>query len=94
VHLPIDTLKIDRTFVEEIGPGSPASSVVAGVIAMARHMGLDVVAEGVETARQEAFLRTEGCDILQGFRFAKAIRPQAIERMLRSGAIYAEPGDE
>jgi diguanylate cyclase (GGDEF)-like protein len=94
VHLPIDTLKIDRTFVKEIGPGSPSSSVVAGVIAMARHMGLDVVAEGVETARQEAFLRTEGCDILQGFRFSRALRPEAIERMLRCGAIYSEPGEE
>jgi diguanylate cyclase (GGDEF)-like protein len=94
VRLPIDTLKIDRTFVKDIGPGSAASSVVAGIIAMARHMGLDVVAEGVETAKQEAFLRSEGCDILQGFRFAKAVRPGTIERMLRTGAIYGEPGED
>jgi EAL domain-containing protein (putative c-di-GMP-specific phosphodiesterase class I) len=94
VRLPIDCVKIDRSFVMAIGPGRPVSSVVAGVIAMSHHMGLEVVAEGVETEAQMDFLLEHGCDLLQGFRFAKAIRPEAVARMLRAGEIHAEPGDD
>jgi diguanylate cyclase (GGDEF)-like protein len=94
VRLPIDCVKIDRSFVMGIGPGRPASSVVAGVIAMAHHLGFQVVAEGVETEPQASFLRDHGCDLYQGFRFAKALRPDAIERMLRNGAIYSERDGE
>jgi diguanylate cyclase (GGDEF)-like protein len=94
VQLPIDCVKIDRTFVMGIGPDQPASSVVAGVIAMAHHLGFQVVAEGVETEPQASFLRALGCDLYQGFRFARAVRPDVIERMLRTGAIYDEPEGE
>ena len=70
--LPVDHLKIDRSFVREIGQGS-AGVIVAAMVGLARAMGLQVTAEGVETVEQEARLRGLGCDLGQGNHFAEPL---------------------
>jgi len=66
-RLPITTLKIDKEFVDDLSQGSDDAAITTTVIAMARSLGLNVVAEGVETAAQMAFLREQQCDEIQGF---------------------------
>lgn len=64
---PLDTLKIDRSFVQDMQPGSHEHSLVEAIIAMARSLGLKVVAEGVESAHHLAMLRAMGCHYAQGY---------------------------
>jgi EAL domain-containing protein (putative c-di-GMP-specific phosphodiesterase class I) len=72
-RFPIDSLKIDRSFIDEITTDVDDATITRAVIGMAHNLGLKVVAEGVETAEQLAFLSANGCDEAQGFYFA---RPQ------------------
>jgi diguanylate cyclase (GGDEF)-like protein len=72
-RLPIDGLKIDRSFISGLGHEAEDESIVASVIELARALGVEVTAEGVETPEQHARLRAGGCDTMQGFLFA---RPQ------------------
>ncbi|WP_075218238.1 putative bifunctional diguanylate cyclase/phosphodiesterase [Mongoliimonas terrestris] len=81
IHLkrfPIDTIKIDRSFVAGLELDRGDATIVAGVIAMAHGVGLTVVAEGVETQRQAAMLRQAGCDHAQGFLFGQPVPAEAI----------------
>jgi len=71
--LPIDMLKIDRSFVSGIGTSPRDESIIRSVVTMAKELGLSVTAEGVETERQVTFLQAIGCQLLQGFYFG---RPQ------------------
>ncbi|MFZ5594315.1 MAG: sensor domain-containing protein [Pseudomonadota bacterium] len=83
-HLPIDTLKIDRSFVRDI-PHDPDDVAIANaIIAMARSLKLKVVAEGVETADQLAFLRTQQCDIVQGYFLNKPVPADEITHLYGS----------
>ena len=74
-RLPIDTLKIDKAFVGDITTDVDDRAITATIIAMARSLGLNVVAEGVETAAQVEFLREHGCDEIQGFWLSKPLPP-------------------
>jgi len=78
-RLPVDVLKIDRGFVVDLGHNEAAAAVARSIVALARALGKQVVAEGVETEAQESLLRSLGCDELQGYRFAKPLAPQALE---------------
>jgi len=69
-RLPIDVLKIDQSFVRELGTGGEDAAIVSTIISMARSLNLKVVAEGVELQTQLDFLRAQGCDELQGFLFS------------------------
>jgi diguanylate cyclase (GGDEF)-like protein/PAS domain S-box-containing protein len=69
--LPINTLKVDRAFVCQIGVDKRGDSLVRTIVALAKSLELTVVAEGVETAEQEAFLRVLGCDDAQGYLYFK-----------------------
>jgi EAL domain-containing protein (putative c-di-GMP-specific phosphodiesterase class I) len=71
--LPISELKIDRSFVRELGITPQSSAVVTAIIALARSLGLRVVAEGVETLRQMEVLHRLGCGLMQGFLFSRAV---------------------
>ncbi len=73
-RFPIDTIKIDQSFVREIGSETKPDAIIAAVTAMAHRLGLTVAAEGVETESQAAFLRAEGCDLFQGYLFARPLR--------------------
>ncbi|HEX6381220.1 MAG TPA: EAL domain-containing protein [Acidimicrobiia bacterium] len=70
-QLPIDALKIDRSFITELSGGS--DTIVTAVIALGHSLGLKVIAEGVETADQLAYLASRGCDEMQGFLFSKPL---------------------
>ncbi len=80
--LAFDAVKIDRSFVADLRTGPRAEAVVRGVVALARHLGLDIVAEGVETEAELAFLREEGVDAVQGFLLG---RPGPAEAVLATG---------
>jgi EAL domain-containing protein (putative c-di-GMP-specific phosphodiesterase class I) len=69
--LPVDSLKVDAAFVEGLGRRRDDKAIVAAVIQMAHALGMGVVAEGVESERQVSELRNLGCDLAQGFRFAR-----------------------
>ncbi len=79
----IDTLKIDQSFIARIRPGDPACGVIAAIIAMAKRMGITVIAEGVEGTEHATFLRDEGCHLLQGFWICRPAAPEAIEAWIR-----------
>ncbi|MFY7866131.1 putative bifunctional diguanylate cyclase/phosphodiesterase [Roseateles sp.] len=80
--LPISEVKIDRTFVRDLGITPQSSAVVTAIIALARAMGLRVIAEGVETLRQMDVLHRLGCSLMQGFLFSKPLPPEEVERWL------------
>jgi EAL domain-containing protein (putative c-di-GMP-specific phosphodiesterase class I) len=78
-RLPLDQLKIDQLFVKDILTDANDAAIAKMVIALAGSMGLDVIAEGVETAPQRDFLALQGCQVYQGYLFSKAIPLQEFE---------------
>jgi EAL domain-containing protein (putative c-di-GMP-specific phosphodiesterase class I) len=70
-RLPLDAIKIDRSFVTELPNNSHDSEVTRAIIALSKSLGYQVVAEGIENEAQEHFLRESGCDIGQGYYFAR-----------------------
>ncbi|SDG43123.1 EAL domain-containing protein [Paraburkholderia phenazinium] len=79
--LPVDTLKVDRSFLAGVGPAGSDGTIVRAIVAMAKSLGIMVVAEGVETASQLAFLRQICCDRAQGYLLAVPSPPQAMPRV-------------
>lgn len=75
--LPIDRLKIDRSFVKDIGVDRGDESIIKATLAMCHSLGLEVVAEGVETTEQLNFLLENGCHIIQGYYYSKPLPPEA-----------------
>jgi EAL domain-containing protein (putative c-di-GMP-specific phosphodiesterase class I) len=79
---PVDRLKIDKTFVDDL-EGAPAKvAILKAIVALGHSLGLKVIAEGVETAYQQAFLHGIGCDELQGYYFSKPLPSEAFEALL------------
>jgi PAS domain S-box-containing protein/diguanylate cyclase (GGDEF)-like protein len=85
VRLPIDTVKIDQSFVAMLGESPETVSLVTNMIGMAHTLGLDVVAEGVEQEAQAAQLRELDCDVLQGYLLGRPIPAERFQRELLSG---------
>jgi PAS domain S-box-containing protein len=85
--LPISELKVDRSFVRDLGITPQSSAVVTAIIALARSLGLRVVAEGVETLRQMEVLHLLGCGLMQGFLFCKAVPPDDLQRWLEQSVL-------
>ncbi len=83
-ELPVQTLKIDRSFIERLTESETNARVVQAVIALGKAMGLDVIAEGVETEQQMEMVRTFGCDLAQGFLIAKALPDEEFRRWCAS----------
>jgi EAL domain-containing protein (putative c-di-GMP-specific phosphodiesterase class I) len=84
-HFPIDTLKIDRSFVKDLATDPKEEAIISAIIVLAHSLGMDVVAEGVETPEELAILRKHHCDKMQGFLFSRPIPPKDLEALLRSG---------
>jgi len=82
--LPIDSLKLDRSFVKDIETSQDDAVICSATIVLAHALGLSVVAEGVETAAQEHYLLRQGCDYLQGYLFSKPLTATELERLLGS----------
>jgi len=83
-HLPLDQLKIDQSFVRNIGITPSDGMIVQTIIGMARNLSLEVIAEGVETRAQEAFLAQNGCTLFQGYLFGKPCPIAEFEQLLRT----------
>jgi diguanylate cyclase (GGDEF)-like protein/PAS domain S-box-containing protein len=81
-HLPIDVLKIDRQFIDEIPNNQDDLAIVQSILAMAKALKISVVAEGVETAEQRDFLIQQGCDIGQGYLFSRPLPSWEIDLLL------------
>jgi EAL domain-containing protein (putative c-di-GMP-specific phosphodiesterase class I) len=81
----IDTLKIDQSFVRQIAAGPDETTIVAAVIGMGRSLRLRVVAEGVETREELAFLQAQQCDEAQGYYFSRPVLPAEFAQLLESG---------
>jgi EAL domain-containing protein (putative c-di-GMP-specific phosphodiesterase class I) len=79
----LDTLKIDRSFVADIGTDSGDAAIVRAIIALGHDLNLKIVAEGVATLEQLRFLRTEGCDTVQGYLMSPAVPARSFASLLR-----------
>jgi len=90
-QFPIDTIKIDRSFVRDLPDDSEDQAIAQAIISMGKALGMTVVAEGVETIEQQSFLRDHACDEMQGFLFSKPLPPQELAGLLRSAPMVVAP---
>ncbi len=90
-RLPIDTLKVDRSFVRDIPGDAEATYLTRAIVAMGHSLRLEIVAEGVETPAQVALLRELDCDLLQGFHFSPAVPAERFRELLQNASPYALP---
>ena len=81
-RLPVDILKIDRSFVAGVAGSTEDSALARGILTLGQTLGLEAVAEGIETAEQLAALRELGCQLGQGFFFARPLGPAAVDALL------------
>jgi diguanylate cyclase len=82
---PIDALKIDQSFIRQISTTPDDTTIVTAVISMGRSLKLRVVAEGVETVQELAFLQAHLCDEAQGYYFSRPILPEHFAKLLKTG---------
>jgi EAL domain-containing protein (putative c-di-GMP-specific phosphodiesterase class I) len=82
-RFPMDTLKVDQSFVGRLENSNEDRAIIHTILTLGRQMGLEVVAEGIETETQVAMLKQEGCDYGQGYFFAKPLGHEAVEDLLR-----------
>jgi diguanylate cyclase (GGDEF)-like protein len=91
MHLPIQTVKLDRSLIADVGRDARVSKLVASMLHAARSLGVRITAEGVEDEGQALFLRSAGCDRLQGYFFARPMPASDMEAMLREAHAPAAP---
>jgi diguanylate cyclase (GGDEF)-like protein/PAS domain S-box-containing protein len=86
MRYPLTRIKIDRSFIQKIGSDCTVedTAIVRSIIMMGRNLGLDVIAEGVETSMQAEFLKDQGCPELQGFLFSRPVSCEAFEKLVRA----------
>jgi CheY-like chemotaxis protein len=90
-RFPLDILKIDIAFIRDVTSNPDDAAIVLAIIRMAHSLKLDVIAEGVETAAQLAYLRRHGCDLIQGYYFSRPLPLPELEKFLREGKRLAAP---
>lgn len=89
-RFPVDCLKIDRSFVRDITTDPNDATIVSAIIAMAHRLSLEVVAEGVETREQLAYLQQSNCDVVQGYLYSPPIAEDAFEKLLLENQFDVE----
>jgi EAL domain-containing protein (putative c-di-GMP-specific phosphodiesterase class I) len=90
-RFPVDVIKIDRLFVRDMTTDPYDAAIVASIIALTQSLRLKAVAEGVETAEQEAFLREKGCDMIQGYYISEPLPAAEFERQFLRKPFPALP---
>jgi diguanylate cyclase (GGDEF)-like protein len=94
VDLPLDDIKIDRSFIRELDVSEAGTTIIKAAIAMAHGLGLNVVAEGVETPEQLAFLKRSGCNQAQGYLFSRPCSADDVVALLAAGELGHGEGDK
>jgi len=87
-RFPVDTLKVDKSFVDGLGKDSESTAIVKAVISLAKALGMRVTAEGIETSEQLERLRALGCDQGQGYFFSRPVPAEAAENLLAAGTTW------
>ncbi len=90
-QFPVDSLKIDRTFIDGLARSGASHALTHTLIQLGKALGLQTLAEGVEQQGQVTQLQREGCDLVQGFLYARPLKPRALERFLWDRRASAEP---
>ncbi|MBI5461876.1 MAG: EAL domain-containing protein [Gammaproteobacteria bacterium] len=93
-RFPIKSLKIDKSFVQDIVTEPDDAAIAQAIISLAHSLGIKVVAEGVETKPQLAFLRARGCDVMQGYHFSRPIPAEDMARLLAENRRLDPPTEE
>lgn len=86
-NLPVDAIKIDRTFVKDLASSNADKAIASSIIALARNLGMLVVAEGVETLEQAEFLVSHGCDLAQGYYFGRPVNARQATQYFTLGTL-------
>jgi EAL domain-containing protein (putative c-di-GMP-specific phosphodiesterase class I) len=90
---PFDKIKIDRSFIHDVDTNSDSTVIVGAIVGLARNLGMSSVAEGVETPRQLAMLRVQGCDMVQGYLFGRPVPAREVLGSIQTLCIgAAHPG--
>jgi EAL domain-containing protein (putative c-di-GMP-specific phosphodiesterase class I) len=82
-QFPIDVLKIDQSFITRLGIDSENTAIVGAVVSLAKTLNLEVIGEGIEDGRQATALQSMGCDLGQGFYFAKPLGADEVAELLQ-----------
>jgi EAL domain-containing protein (putative c-di-GMP-specific phosphodiesterase class I) len=90
--MPVDVLKIDRTFVRDVNADRQSASMVSAIIALASNLQMDPLAEGIETEEEWRFLAARGCSFGQGFLFSKPVPADEISAMHRRAGLTVIDG--
>ena len=88
-HFPLDILKIDQSFVQDMSGDTDVAAIVKAIVGLARSLQLAITGEGIETSDQLAFLRDHHCDCAQGYLFSRPVPEQEFRAMLASGIAFA-----
>ena len=90
-RFPVNTLKIDRSFINRIGNNGENMEIIKAIVTIAHHLGIDVVAEGIETDLQKVSLQQIGCEYGQGYLFAKPLSDEAVEARWQNNPANLKP---
>jgi EAL domain-containing protein (putative c-di-GMP-specific phosphodiesterase class I) len=87
-RMPVDTLKIDKIFVDGLGLDNESTAIVQAIISLAAVLNINVTAEGIENAEQLSILRTMGCDVGQGYHFSRPLPPKDAEKLMEQDITW------